>query len=136
MATSTLKILRELNDYTQEYVAEDVLGISQTTYARLEQSPSKITAEQAQKLADLYNVSLANLLSEATPIITFKDSVKENQHNQAGGNGYVHHNNPTFQVDNELIIAIRQQNELLMKQNAELMELVKALGGKLAGGRE
>ena len=72
MATSTLKILREINDYTQEFVAEDVLSISQTTYARLEQNPSKITAEQAQKLSDLYRVSIANLLSEATPVITFQ----------------------------------------------------------------
>ncbi len=40
MATSTLKILREVNDYTQDFVAEDILGISQATYARLEVNPS------------------------------------------------------------------------------------------------
>lgn len=132
MATSTLKILRELNDYTQEYVAEDVLGISQTTYARLEQSPSKITAEQAQKLADLYNVSLANLLSEATPIITFKESVKENT--QSGTNGFSQNQNVQFDEATRKIL--QEQNEFLIKQNIELMELVKALGGKLAGGKE
>lgn len=130
MATSTLKILRELNDYTQEFVAEDVLGISQTTYARLEQSPSKITAEQAQKLADLYNVSLANLLSEATPIITFKESVKENT--QSGTNGFSQNQNVQF--DEATRKALQEQNEFLIKQNIELMELVKALGGKLASG--
>jgi transcriptional regulator with XRE-family HTH domain len=54
MATSTLKILREVNNYTQEFVAEDILGISQNTYSRLEQNPNKITAEQAQKLSELY----------------------------------------------------------------------------------
>lgn len=132
MATSTLKILRELNDYTQEFVAEDVLGISQTTYARLEQSPSKITAEQAQKLADLYNVSLANLLSEATPIITFKESVKENT--QSGTNGFSQNQNVQF--DEATRKALQEQNEFLIKQNIELMELVKALGGKLASGKE
>ena len=132
MATSTLKILRELNDYTQEYIAEDVLAVSLSTYSRLEQDPSKISAIQAQKLCDLYNVSLANLLSEATPIITFKDSVKENQNNNCGGNGYVQTNNPTINTDSELTKTILAQNELFAKQNAALMELVKVLGEKLA----
>lgn len=130
MATSTLKILREINDYTQEFIAEDVLGISQTTYARMEQDPSKIKAEHAQKLADLYKVSIANLLSEATPIITFKDAVKENT--QSGTNGFSQNQNVQF--DEAARKALLEQNELLIKQNAELMELVKALGGKLAGG--
>lgn len=129
MATSTLKILREINDYTQDFIAEDVLGISQTTYARIEQDPSKIKAEHAQKLADLYKVSIANLLSEATPIINFKDSVKENNN---GTTGYQHTNTNHFHEGE--VKAIKEQNELLIKQNAELMELVKALGGKLAGG--
>ena len=131
MATSTLKILREVNDYTQEFVAEDVLSISQTTYARLEQNPSKITAEQAQKLSDLYKVSIANLLSEATPVITFKDSINENH--QSGTNGYTQSQNVQF--DQSTIKTLQAQNEILVKQNAELMELVKVLGGKLAGDR-
>jgi transcriptional regulator with XRE-family HTH domain len=127
MATSTLKILREVNDYTQEFVAEDVLSISQTTYARLEQDPSKITAEQAQKLADLYKVSIANLLSEATPIITFRDSIKENPNS---GNGYIQTNTIQANNESELAKAIQAQNEILLKQNAELIELVKMLKGR------
>ena len=86
MATSTLKILREVNDYTQDFVAEDILGISQPTYARLEQNPSKITAEQAQKLSDLYKVSIANLLSEATPVITFRQNDVHENTNGINGN--------------------------------------------------
>lgn len=131
MATSTLKILREINDYTQEYLAEDVLGISQTTYARLEQDPSKIKAEHAQKLADLYKVSIANLLSEAIPIITFQPkSITENTTN--GTTGYTHSQN--IQVDETTVKALQVHIEQLSKQNTELMELVKVLGGKLAGG--
>jgi transcriptional regulator with XRE-family HTH domain len=125
MATSTLRILREVNDYTQDFIAEDILGISQNTYSRLEQNPSKITAEQAQKLADLYKVSIANLLSEATPVITFKDSIKEN----TNGNGFVQTSNNHFH-DGELN-ALKEQNTLLIKQNTELMDLIKTLGGKL-----
>lgn len=128
MATSTLKILREVNDYTQEFIAEDILGISQTTYARLEQDPSKINAVHAQKLADLYQVSIGNLLSEATPVITFKDSINENPNSN---NGYIGQN--TSNYHNGEVEVLKEQNALLIKQNAELMELVKVLGGKLAG---
>lgn len=131
MATSTLKILREVNDYTQEFVAEDILSISQTTYARLEQNPSRLTAEQAQKLSDLYKVSIANLLSEATPVITFQSkSISENPN--SGNNGYVQTQTNNIQAsnENELVKAIQAQNKLLAKQNGELMELVKALRGK------
>lgn len=130
MATSTLKILREINNYTQDFIAEDVLGISQSSYGRIEQDPSNIKAEHAQKLADLYKVSIANLLSEATPIITFKDAVKENT--QSGTNGFSQSQNVQF--DETAHKTLQEQNALLIKQNAELMELVKALGGKLAGG--
>jgi transcriptional regulator with XRE-family HTH domain len=130
MATSTLKILREVNDYTQEFVAEDVLGISQNTYSRLEANPSKITAEQAQKLSNLYNVSIANLLSEATPVITFKDSIKEN----TAGNGYVQTSNNHFH-ESELNI-LKEQNALLTKQNNDLMGMIKMLGEKLVPNKE
>jgi transcriptional regulator with XRE-family HTH domain len=124
MATSTLKILREVNDYTQEFVAEDILGISQNTYSRLEANPSKITAEQAQKLSDLYKVSIANLLSEATPVITFKENDFKD-----GGNGYIQNQN-YHRNENELQ-TLKEQNAFLIKQNNDLMEMIKMLGGKL-----
>lgn len=132
MATSTLKILREINNYTQEFVAEEILSISTTTYGRLEQNASKITAEQAQKLSELYKVSIANLLSEATPVITFQaKSISENT--TTGNTGYVQSQN--FSINESTLKNLQDQNEYLIKQNAELMELVKVLGGKLAGGK-
>jgi hypothetical protein len=77
-------------------------------------------------------VSIANLLSEASPIITFKDSIKENT--QSGTNGYSERQHVQF--DETTIKALKEQNELLVKQNSELMTLVKALGGKLLAEKE
>jgi len=74
---STLKLLREVNNYTQAFVAETILGMSQNTYSRLEASPGKLTAEQAQKLCEFYKVSMSDLLSEVQPVISFKDPHKE-----------------------------------------------------------
>ena len=120
MATSTIKILREVNNYTQEFVAEDILGISQNTYSRLEQNPNKITAEQAQKLSELYKVSIANLLSETTPVITFKENTVSNNTNAV--NGYIQ-NNTNQNSHNELTL-IKEELDYLRKQNIELLKLI------------
>jgi transcriptional regulator with XRE-family HTH domain len=117
MATSTLKILREVNNYTQEFIAEDILGISQNTYSRLEQQPNKITAEQAQKLSDLYKVSIANLLSEATPVITFKENTVTNNTNAV--NGYIQSNT---NHNNEEVKALKEEIEYLRQQNTDLIK--------------
>lgn len=71
---SKLKIFRELNNLTQKYVGEEVLGISQNTYSRLEQNPRKITKEQAEKLAELYNITIEQLLSNDAPIVSFHNN--------------------------------------------------------------
>ena len=120
MATSTIKILREVNNYTHEFVAEDILGISQNTYSRLEQNPNKITAEQAQKLSELYKVSIANLLSETTPVITFKENTVSNNTNAV--NGYIQ-NNTNQNSHNELTL-IKEELDYLRKQNIELLKLI------------
>jgi transcriptional regulator with XRE-family HTH domain len=122
MAISKLKILRELHDYTQDFVGEEILGISQNTYSRLERNSGDLTADQAQKLADLYHVSIADLLSEATPIITFKDSVKENTSITAG---YVQTQN--IPASTGEVASLKAEIEYLRKQN---MELLKLIGGK------
>lgn len=44
MATTALKIVREVKNYTQEQIA-DVLGISQNKYSRLERQPKNLTTE-------------------------------------------------------------------------------------------
>lgn len=74
LPNSKLRIFRELNNYTQKYVGEEILGISQNTYSRLEQNPKKITKEQAEKLAELYNITIEQLLSNDTPIVSFHNN--------------------------------------------------------------
>ncbi|TKC00034.1 helix-turn-helix domain-containing protein [Pedobacter cryotolerans] len=71
---SKLRIFRELNNFTQKYVGEEILGISQNTYSRLENSPKKITKDQAEKLAEAYNITVDQLLSNDTPIVSFHNN--------------------------------------------------------------
>lgn len=74
LSNSKLKIFRELNNLTQKHVGEEVLGISQNTYSRLEQNPKRITKEQAEKLAELYNITVEQLLSNDNPIVSFHNN--------------------------------------------------------------
>ena len=58
---SRIKILREIHNYTQEYVA-NTLGISQNTYSLLEKGETKLTIERLEQLANLYNLDLIDMI--------------------------------------------------------------------------
>ncbi len=46
--------------YSQEQVA-GLLGISRPTYAKMESNPETITIEDAKKLSELFDVSVADI---------------------------------------------------------------------------
>ena len=115
---SALKILREINNYTQQFVAESILGISQNTYSRLEASPQKITAEQAQKLSRFYKVPVAHLLSGCEPVVSFKASTGDNTNDttQVTGGGE--------QAREKELLFLKEELEYFKKQNLELLRLL------------
>lgn len=122
MATTTLKILREVKGYTQDQIA-DVLGISQNTYSRIERQPKSLTADQAQKLSDFYAVNLEDLLSEAVPTISFHDPKFENSNT-----AYLHLlENDNRQSAISEVKSLKEEIEYLRQQN---IELIKALAKK------
>lgn len=56
-----IRELRLKNNFTQEYVAEQ-LGVSRPTYLLIEQGKRELTITEAKKLASLYGLSLEQLL--------------------------------------------------------------------------
>ena len=56
-----LKELRREKKYTQKYVS-NFLGMARGSYAKIENGINKINLENALKLANLYNVTIDNLL--------------------------------------------------------------------------
>ena len=72
---SKIKLLREVHNYTQEYVA-DTLEISQNTYSLIEKGETKLTIDRLEKLAKLYRMTLTDLiqLNEQTYIHTITHS--------------------------------------------------------------
>lgn len=120
MATTNLKILREVYDHTQEEIA-NVLGISQNTYSRLERDPKNLTSEQAKKLSDFYNVSVLDLLSESKAIVSFEHP-KFDTANNAYVNQVENDNRTTANVSE--INSLKEEIAFLRKQNEELMKLL------------
>lgn len=56
-----IRLLRELHDYTQQYVA-DALDISQNTYSMIEKGETKLTVDRLGKLAELYQIDPMDIL--------------------------------------------------------------------------
>lgn len=128
---SALKVLREVNNYTQEYVAEHI-GVDQSTYSKIERNARNLRADQAEKLSELYNVGIADILSPEGLTFHFSGNIEKN-------NGYVQNNyeeqkdsvDKIIQAKDDAINAYRseikslkEEIEYLRTQNKQLLELV------------
>lgn len=57
----TIKILREIKNWSQEEMAEK-LSISKSSYARLENGESQLKLHQLEKVADIFQIDILDLL--------------------------------------------------------------------------
>lgn len=62
MLKENISMLRDINGYSQEEVAEKI-GISRQSYAKWEKGETVPDAERCQKLAELYGVTIDALLN-------------------------------------------------------------------------
>ena len=125
---SHLKVLREVNNYTQEYVATKI-GVDQSTYSKIERNPKNLKAEQVEKLAELYDVGVADILSSEGLTIHFSGHIEKN-------NGYVNNNyemqkevlDKIYAVKDDEIKTLKEQVEYLRKQNDQLLKMLEGKG--------
>jgi len=59
---NNIKQIRELKNYTQEYVADEI-EVSQSTYSRIENGTAPIKIDTLQRIAEVLDVDLNTLLS-------------------------------------------------------------------------
>jgi transcriptional regulator with XRE-family HTH domain len=64
----TIKIIRELRNYSQEYMAERI-GISQVSYSRIETGQTKLDVTRLQVIADILDVTVSFLVTFNEEII-------------------------------------------------------------------
>jgi transcriptional regulator with XRE-family HTH domain len=116
---STLRILREVNNYTQEYVAEKI-GVDQSTYSKIERNPKNLRTDQAEKLAELYDVSLSDVITGGVSIAFSNNTIDK---------GYVHHlheaeQSETINAHLSEIKSLKEEIEYLRNQNKQLLDLI------------
>lgn len=75
-----LRYLRELNNYTQEYVAS-ILDINQNSYSKVESGHTRLTIERMIKLAEFYEVEPQTFLSNNIFVVTGDRITKRNDDN-------------------------------------------------------
>ncbi|MFT4152746.1 helix-turn-helix domain-containing protein [Parafilimonas sp.] len=73
MLGQKIKLLREYRNFTQQYMADE-LGISQNAYSKIELNKSKLNVNIAEHIANILQISLADLLNKNDPVISFNES--------------------------------------------------------------
>ena len=96
-----IKQLRELKDFTQEYMANE-LGISQPAYVKIEQGLTILKVDRLQRIADILEVDLSTLLNTTNIFNIVFNS-------QATQSGYINTQNNTNTIDLEILRKIIQE---------------------------
>jgi transcriptional regulator with XRE-family HTH domain len=123
MHKQKLKMIRDLKNLSQDDVAS-YLGIKQNSLSRREKNPSKLKAEEAEKLAELYEISVADLLSKEKPVVSFTNNPIQKTYipNQLELEKETFEKLLTYK--NAEICLLRETLEYFQKQNQQLMELL------------
>jgi transcriptional regulator with XRE-family HTH domain len=131
MIGQKLKIIREWRNLSQEYVATQ-LGVSQNSYSRMENNRTKLKADDAEKLAAIFGISLVELLSGEHPIITFIAPAAAPHLPETEEPGTSNHFRKMIAAKEFELQVQKEELIYLRKQNAELIRLVEKLTAKIA----
>lgn len=124
MVGNKIKIIREIKNYTQEFMASE-LNISQNAYSRIELNKTKLTTALAEKIADILEVSLADLLSKDNPIIIFSNNTIDKNF------GYINNHYESQKELYENTITLLQKELTDAKEREErLLKLLEKRGYK------
>lgn len=111
-----IKLMREMNNWTQEDVAEK-LGMSTTGYAKIERGQTAMSVDKLKQIAQIFNINVAQLLDDNEKFVIF--SIGDNHSN------YNHFNlNEKLMAQNEKQqLEIKLKDEILKQKDAEIAAL-------------
>ncbi len=132
-----MKILRELNNYTQEYVAS-FLGINQNSYYRLESGQTRLTVDRMKKLSELYDVEPEIFLSNAASIVHYNKGIGSNSNSgyiQTYKNGISEEQKKLYEKiiaekDTQIILLNEQLKEYREKER-QLLLMIEKISAKV-----
>lgn len=121
-----IKMMREMNQWTQEEVAEK-LGMSTTGYAKIERGQTNVSVEKLKQIAQIFNINIAQLLDDNEKLVIC--SIGDNHSNY---NNYFGMNEKLIAQNEKQQLEIQLKDELLKQKDAEitaLKELIELLKG-------
>ena len=113
-SSEKIKIMREMNQWTQEEVAEK-LGMSATGYAKIERGQTNVSVEKLKQIAQVFNLNVAQLLDDDERFVIC--SIGDNHSNY---NNY-------FGTNEKLSLENEKLKQLLSAKESEIEALKKVI---------
>jgi len=108
--TSVVRLIRESNGYSQEYVASK-LEISQQAYSNIEKNPDNASVKRLRQLSQVFSVPVTSLIGES------EQYVQQNFQQQGGQAATVIHvqgiPEHERQLYERLVDELKSENQLL-----------------------
>ncbi|MDR0874564.1 MAG: helix-turn-helix domain-containing protein [Prevotellaceae bacterium] len=115
---NNIRRFRELRGFSQEYMAHE-LGLTQSSYGKIEREAVKLTIEKLQRIAEILEVDLANLINTKNQNIF-------NMYNNQTANGFIEHQHlETKEAYQKVIQTLEQENAHLKGEIVYLRDLAK-----------
>lgn len=114
-----IRTLRELNNWTQEDMAEK-MNVAPNTYARFERGETRLDFNKLQQIAMLFHCKLTDLIDQDKQTLFFQ--IGDDNHQQQNSTHYSSSN--VLSAENEkLKLIIQHKDELLTQKENELATL-------------
>ncbi|MFB6348696.1 helix-turn-helix domain-containing protein [Moraxella marmotae] len=123
-----IRLMREAQNWTQEDLAEK-LGMSVNSYAKLERGESRIYLGRLEKISEVFQVELSDLLSNGYQAPIWLTGDNNNHHNM---NYYGNADNYAIEIET-LKLSLKHKDELLaqkdyiIEQHIAQIQLLKQL---------
>lgn len=115
-----IRTLRELNNLTQEEIAEK-LSISTSGYSKIERGETRLNIERLQQLADIFQVNIFDLITQSDNNIIYEIN---------GGLGIVGFNHSSLEYNDKkqteierLNLIISHKEEIILQKEQEIKNL-------------
>lgn len=120
-----IRTLREINQWTQDEMAEK-MGMSKNGYAKIERGETKLYIDKLQKIAQVFNINVAELLDEENNkdifiCINGDNSNHSHSNIKYSGNAELNH-----EIE-KLNLIIQHKDELITRLQSELDTLKQVL---------
>lgn len=124
-----IRLMREMNDWTQEDMAEK-MSMSLNSYSKLERGESKLYLDKLEKVAEVFEVDVADLLSLNKQGLIYLVNKEISGDNSGFINYYGSDENMAFEIEKQKIMLshkeeIIQQKDELISQLYTQIELLK-----------